>query len=82
MDATVAELAGLFGEGRVHGCACDVATPDGREKLVASVGKITDDGPLDVLVNNVGCNVRKRVAEATTDECESATTPLPSRISG
>ena len=70
VDATVAEFAALHGEGRAHGCACDVATPDGRRMLVDAAGAIADargdgGGALDALVNNVGCNMRKPIGEAT-----------------
>lgn len=43
--------------------AADVANPDARERLVAALR-----GPLHVLVNNAGINIRKRVTDLTLEE--------------
>lgn len=62
VEAAVAELAGRFGAERVWGCAGDVAAGDGRAALVAFVEGLWG-GALDVLVNNVGCNLRQRIEQ-------------------
>ncbi len=49
-----------------HGTAADVATPEGRAAaLTAALGAL---GGLDVLINNVGTNVRKATTEYTSEE--------------
>jgi len=48
----------------VFGCACDVATASGRADLLAMI-KLIWGGALDILVNNVGMNVRRRMIDAT-----------------
>lgn len=53
---------------RVAGVAADVATPDGRDKLLAFVAAKCEH--LDLLVNNVGTNVRKPAVEFTDDEVD------------
>lgn len=51
---------------RVQGIACDISTEEGRTKLVTF---INDNLPrLDVLVNNVGINIRKSVEDQTAEE--------------
>jgi NAD(P)-dependent dehydrogenase (short-subunit alcohol dehydrogenase family) len=45
------ELRDLVASGRVREVSVDLSTPDGPAELVASA---LEDGPLDVLVNNVG----------------------------
>ncbi len=47
------------------GVAADVSTAAGREKLVDFVNQ---SGKLDILVNNVGTNIRKKVAKYQFDE--------------
>ncbi len=47
------------------GVVADVSTTAGREKLVDFVNQ---SGKLDILVNNVGTNIRKKVAEYQFDE--------------
>lgn len=49
----------------VTGLAADVATPGGRERLVAAVRA---GGGLDILVNNAGTNVRKAANAYHEDE--------------
>ena len=57
-----------FAKARLDGAALDVSIPEEREELVALVaGKW---GKLDVLVNNVGTNIRKATAEYAVDEIE------------
>lgn len=53
----------------VKGCACDISTENGRKTLVEFT-KDTFGGRLDGLVNNVGMNVRKNIAEQTVEEYE------------
>merc|ERR1711998_444186 len=64
--ATVEKFAKTF-PGKVHSCAADVSTDAGRRTLVDSV-LAKFGGTLDVLVNNVGTNIRKRLEEATEEE--------------
>ena len=52
--------------GRVHLVACDLATPDGRAALLATLPAGWDT--LDVLVNNVGTNIRTPSLAATDDD--------------
>mmetsp|Transcript_10993 Transcript_10993/g.13908 ORF Transcript_10993/g.13908 Transcript_10993/m.13908 type:complete len:294 (-) Transcript_10993:51-932(-) len=51
----------------IKGCACDISTDEGRTKLV-DFTKHTFDGRLDGIVNNVGMNVRKVIADQTIEE--------------
>jgi tropinone reductase I len=51
------------------GLAVDVATAEGRQAILAQVQ--ADWGRLDILVNNVGTNIRKRAMEYTNDEVET-----------
>mmetsp|Transcript_7919 Transcript_7919/g.13124 ORF Transcript_7919/g.13124 Transcript_7919/m.13124 type:complete len:312 (-) Transcript_7919:63-998(-) len=51
----------------VHTCVADLSTSNGRAALVAAIEKQLD-GQVDGLVNNVGCNIRKRVIEFNDDE--------------
>ncbi|CAM9552051.1 unnamed protein product [Ascophyllum nodosum] len=51
----------------VRGTAADVSTPEGREALL----KLADEhfgGMLDILVNNVGTNIRKATVDFTAEE--------------
>jgi len=50
-----------------HGLAADLSTPEGR---AAVLGRLEELGRLDVLVNNVGTNVRKAATEFTSEEYE------------
>lgn len=52
--------------GRLHAIHADVATPRGRERLAAGLPASWD--ALDILVNNVGTNIRKPSLEFTEDE--------------
>lgn len=49
-----------------QGLAADIATPDGRQAIFDQVG--TALGGLDILVNNVGTNIRKKSLEYTNQE--------------
>lgn len=51
---------------QAHGIAADVATPDGRQAIMDKVGEAM--GGLNILVNNVGTNIRKKALEYTADE--------------
>lgn len=65
VDAAVAEwkASGL----RVTGSVCDVSCPKSRANLVAEASALFD-GKLDVLVSNVGFNIRKPTVDFTPDE--------------
>jgi tropinone reductase I len=51
---------------QAHGITADLATPDGRQAILEQVGKAM--GSLDMLVNNVGTNIRKKALDYTEDE--------------
>lgn len=63
LDSVCAAIRSEFPERRVQGFAADVATPEGRESLCAAVG-----GSLQILVNNAGTNIRKRMSELSLAE--------------
>lgn len=63
-------LVAEYGASRVHVVAADVSTADGRAALVAKAAELWE-GALDVLVNNVGTNIRKPVAESSEAEYET-----------
>jgi Tropinone reductase 1 len=52
----------------IHGCIADVSTPEGRAQLLAHIDKVFGGDKVDVLVNNVGTNIRKRAIEYTEEE--------------
>lgn len=66
--ATVEALSALGTPGRVHGVTADVTTREGREQLFASLA--ARSAALDVLVNNVGTNVRRAFVDYADDELE------------
>ena len=51
----------------VVGCACDVSEPAAREALALAVARAFG-GTLNILVNNVGFNIRKPTVEFTKEE--------------
>lgn len=51
-----------------HGIASDVTTADGRQAIFEQVGQSL--GGLNILVNNVGTNIRKKALDYTADEYE------------
>ena len=51
----------------VQGVAADVSKPDDRKRLVEEVTKYFD-GVVDVLVNNVGTNIRNKAVDYTEDD--------------
>jgi tropinone reductase I len=53
---------------KAHGIAADVATSDGRQAMIEQVNQTL--GGLDILVNNVGTNIRKKAMEYTEQEYE------------
>lgn len=55
--------------GKIHGVAADVATAGGRQIMLEYVTKTF--GELDILVNNVGTNIRKKAIDYTEEECAS-----------
>ncbi len=52
--------------GRVHGGAFDLSGTDGRQRLLDFAA--AELGGLDILVNNVGTNIRKKTPEYTAEE--------------
>ncbi|NJM72191.1 MAG: SDR family oxidoreductase [Scytonema sp. RU_4_4] len=53
---------------KAYGIAADVATSDGRQAIIEQVNQTL--GGLDILVNNVGTNIRKKALEYTQQEYE------------
>lgn len=51
-----------------HGCAADVSINADRVKLFDAIKKVWDN--LDILVNNVGTNIRKKAIEFSLDDFE------------
>ena len=49
-----------------QGIAVDVATTEGRQMIFNRVGEML--GGLDILINNVGTNIRKKAVDYTSDE--------------
>jgi tropinone reductase I len=54
---------------KAHGVAADVATSEGRQTVLESVDKTF--GKLNILVNNVGTNIRKKAIDYTEAELAS-----------
>ncbi len=52
--------------GAAHGIAADVTTPEGRRAVLEAAGDVL--GGLDILVNNVGTNIRKSSVEYAPEE--------------
>ncbi len=67
---TLAEVMAGFSvyNDRINGIATDVSMPAEREVLISKV--ISKWGKLDILVNNVGTNIRKKSHEFTDEEIE------------
>lgn len=63
LDQARAELEAAFPDRQVRTLAADLATADGRERVRAEAGD-----RLQILVNNAGTNIRKRMAELSFDE--------------
>ncbi|XP_051143633.1 tropinone reductase homolog At5g06060-like [Andrographis paniculata] len=51
----------------VTGSVCDASSRDQREKLIESASSAFD-GKLNILINNVGTNIRKRTVDYTAEE--------------
>ena len=66
LDSQVARLS--EGGRAVRGVAADLSTAEGRARVSRELEE--SGGGLDVLVNNVGVNVRKAAVEFTTEEYE------------
>ncbi len=54
---------------KVHGIAADVSSVDGRQAIFKYVESVM--GELDILVNNVGTNIRKKTVDYSADEYAS-----------
>jgi Tropinone reductase 1 len=67
LTSTQDTLAKSYGKERVHTFAADVSSAPGRDLLIAHA-KDLFGGALDVLVNNVGTNIRKPVSEASEED--------------
>jgi tropinone reductase I len=55
--------------GEIYGIAADVSSSGGREKIMRKVQEVAP--VLDILVNNVGMNIRKKALEYSEDEITS-----------
>jgi tropinone reductase I len=64
-EADLQQLQAQFPE-RLHVLTADVSTAEGRSALVSKVN--TEWGALDILVNNVGTNIRKPSTDYTPEE--------------
>lgn len=53
---------------QAHGIVADVTIPNGRQAIFDKVGEAL--GGLDILVNNVGTNIRKQALDYTPEEYE------------
>jgi tropinone reductase I len=53
----------------VHGFVADVAEASGRDKLIEAVSQ--HFGALDILINNVGTNIRRSTVDYTASEVEA-----------
>ena len=60
-------------DARLHFVKADVATAAGRDRV--RDGVLSTWGALDILVNNVGTNIRKPSLEFTDDEYRRCSTP-------
>jgi len=60
----------------VRGVVADVSTTEGRKQLMEKVKEMVEEedsanvGKLDILVNNVGTNIRKKTIDYTDDELD------------
>lgn len=54
--------------GKIDGMAADVSNPNDREKIIERIAEKW--GKLNVLVNNVGTNIRKKTPEYSEEEIE------------
>lgn len=68
-DDLLQQLTTNYPDSKIHHIAVDVSTSDGRQSLVEAAKKIF--AKVDGLINNVGINIRKPVAEQTPDEFHS-----------
>jgi len=60
--------ASLKDRPNVFGVVADVSTSSGRQKLIEEAERVFEEKRIDVLVNNVGTNIRKTTVEYTEDE--------------
>ena len=82
LEATAAEVRAAGRE--AFPMACDLTDADAIERLVADVER--EHGRLDVLVNNAGILVTKRLEDTTTTSCVArhcacCASPMPPRSS-
>jgi len=70
VNEAVNQLRSQFGKHRVSGIATDLLSKDGRAEVHVAVDKELD-GKLDILINNVGTNVRTPIHETTQEEYDS-----------
>jgi Tropinone reductase 1 len=56
--------------GKVHGCAADVGSSDGRTKLIEFTLELWG-GALDCLINNVGRNIREKIQDQSEEQYHS-----------
>lgn len=68
LEACLKEWKEEMGLDNIHGVVADVATAEGRETLLAKAKEMLGNEVLDILVNNVGANIRKPSVEYTEDD--------------
>jgi len=68
-DDLLQQLTTNYPDSKIHHIAVDVSTSEGRQSLVEEAKKVF--AKVDGLINNVGINIRKPVAEQTPDEFHS-----------
>ncbi|NNL94617.1 MAG: SDR family NAD(P)-dependent oxidoreductase, partial [Xanthomonadales bacterium] len=65
LESLAANISERFTETRIQTVASDLSTEDGRDRLVETVA---DHGALQILINNVGTNIRKPMSEISQQE--------------
>ncbi len=69
LENCLEEWKKIRGVGQVDGIVADVSTEKGRESIVSKANDLFD-GSLDILVNNVGTNIRKKTEEYELSDLE------------
>uniref|UniRef100_A0A7S2PNU7 Tropinone reductase n=1 Tax=Leptocylindrus danicus TaxID=163516 RepID=A0A7S2PNU7_9STRA len=69
LEECLSEWRGKHGLEQIYGIVADVSTEEGREALIEKAKELFDNR-LDILINNVGTNVRKPTAEYSLEDLE------------
>lgn len=70
LNSCVKEWKDNLGLDNVHGIVADVSTVEGREALLSKARELLGDDRLDILVNNVGTNIRKSSVDYSEKDLE------------